>query len=271
MRFENKVVIITGAAQGIGRACAREFAREGAIVVIADLNEALGKELENEIKSAGGTALFVHVDASERLDVHNMLAATLDTYERVDVLINNVGIDIVGDFLDFDEADFDRVLRVNLKSTFLCSQAVARQMVEQIDLEGGVPHNEAGYAIINMSSVSAITASGDNVAYATSKAGLNQLTRSMAIALAPHGIRVNAIAPGKIATDAVKKATLDLEAREAILTHTPLGRVGTPDEIATIATFLASQDASYMTGQCLYAEGGRLALNYAMNKKSTKD
>ncbi len=270
MRFENKVVIITGAAQGIGRACARRFAREGAFVVIADLDEASGRELEDEIKSAGGTALYVHVDAAERLDIHNMLAATLDTYERVDVLVNNVGIDVVGDFLEFEEADFDRVLRVNLKSAFLCSQAVARRMVEQIELEGGARHDEAGYAIINMSSVSALTANGDNVAYAASKAGLNQLTRAMAIALAPHSIRVNAIAPGKIATDAVKKATVDLEARDAILTRTPLGRVGTPGEIASIAAFLASEDAAYMTGQCLYAEGGRLALNYTMNK-STKD
>jgi len=117
-----------------------------------------------------------------------------------------------------------------------------------------------------MSSVSAITASGENVIYAASKAGLNQLTRASAIALAPHGIRVNAIAPGKIATDAVKKATVNLEARDAILTRTPLGRVGSPDEIASIAAFLASEDAAYMTGQCLYAEGGRLALNYTMGK-----
>jgi len=130
MRFESKVVIITGAAQGIGRACARRFAKEGAFIVIADLDEEAGRELQNEIVSAGGNAHYIHVDAAERLDVHNMLAATIDTYERVDVLINNVGIDVAGDFLEFEEADFDRIIRVNLESAFLCSQAVARRMIE---------------------------------------------------------------------------------------------------------------------------------------------
>jgi len=268
MRFESKVVIITGAAQGIGRACARRFAKEGAIVVIADLDEETGRDLEDEINSAGTPALYVHVDASERLDVHNMLAATLDNYQRVDVLINNVGIDVTGNFLDFEEDDFDRTLRVNLKSAFLCSQAVARQMVEQIELEGGVRHDEAGYAIINMSSVSAITASGDNVVFAASKAGLNQLTRASAMALAPHGIRVNAIAPGKISTNTVKNAAIDPESRDANAPRPPLSRMGSPDEIASIAAFLASEDAAYMTGQCLYAEGGQLALNYTMGKAS---
>ncbi len=270
MRFENKVVIITGAGGGIGRACAWRFSREGARVVVVDIDDAAGREVKDELDANGGDAISVHADVSERLDVHNVLAATLDAFGRVDVLVNNAGITVDSDVLELEEADFDRVLRVNLKSAFLSSQAVARQMVRQIEEGSGPRRESANYSIVNMSSVSAVTAGARNVAYATSKAALNQLTRSMAIALAPYGIRINAVGPGKIATDAVKKATVDPETREAIIARTPLGRVGTPDEIAAIAAFLASEDAAYVTGQCIYADGGRLALNYTM-EKSSKD
>jgi NAD(P)-dependent dehydrogenase (short-subunit alcohol dehydrogenase family) len=195
-----------------------------------------------------------------------MMAATLDAYDRVDVVVNNVGIAVAGDFLELTEADFDHVMRVNLKGAFLVCQAVARQMVQQLEEESA--SGKADYSIINMSSVSAIAASGDNVIYAASKAGLNQLTRAMSLALAPFGIRVNAIGPGNINTDQVDDGVMDSESRENIISRTPLGRIGDADEIASIATFLASPDSAYVTGQCIYADGGRLALNYTMSKSS---
>jgi NAD(P)-dependent dehydrogenase (short-subunit alcohol dehydrogenase family) len=160
-------------------------------------------------------------------------------------------------FLDLLEEDFDRVLRINLKSMFLCSQAVAREMVKR----------KSG-CIINMSSVNAELTIPNQIPYVVSKGGVNQLTRVAAIALAEHGIRVNAIGPGTILTELAKNAVMGSpEARHTILSRTPLGRCGEPEEIASIAAFLASDDASYMTGQTLYADGGRMALNYTVPVK----
>ena len=159
------------------------------------------------------------------------------------------------EFLDLDEADFDRVLAVNLKSMFLCGQAAARRMVKQ----------GRGGAIVNLSSVNAVLAIPNQVPYVVSKGGINQLTRVMAVSLAPHGIRVNAIGPGTIATDLAKKAVLGSEeAKRRILSRTPMGRLGEPEEVAAVAAFLASDDASYLTGQTIYPDGGRLGLNYTM-------
>lgn len=267
MRFTDKIVVVTGGGAGIGLACVRRFAREGAKVVIAEIDEDAGQQAQEEIQSNGGAALFVHVDISERLDVHNLMAATLDNYDRIDVLVNNVGISVLVDFLELEEADFDRVIKVNLKGAFLTSQTVARQMVKQIEQSGSTIRGDVGYSIINISSVSAVAASGNSVPYAASKAGLNQLTRSVALALAPHGIRVNAVGPGNIAKDKIDDA-LEQTSRDAILSRTPLGRIGDADEIASIVAFLASEDAAYVTGQCIYADGGRLALNYTMDKSS---
>ena len=266
MRFSDKVVIITGAGRGIGLSCARRFSREGAKVIIAEVDESTGAEAAEEITANGGEALFVRVDVGERLDVHNMLAATLDTYERVDVLINNAGVWLGGPFLEVEEADFDRVMKVNLKGAFLTSQAVGRQMIKQIDAEGRPRRAESGYSIINMSSINAITASGSTVAFAASKAALNQLTRAVALAFAPYGIRVNAIGPGNVSTDLLKTVSAEPEIRDLIMSRTPLGRIGDADEIASIAAFLASEDAGYITGQCIYADGGRLALNLTVEK-----
>jgi NAD(P)-dependent dehydrogenase (short-subunit alcohol dehydrogenase family) len=162
------------------------------------------------------------------------------------------------DFLDLKEADFDRVLRVNLKGAFLTGQAAARRMVDQV--KAGRPPG----AIINMSSVNAVLAIPNQVPYCVSKGGLAQLTKVMALSLAPHGIRVNAIGPGSIMTDILKSVATDREAKRRLLSRTPLGRIGEPDEIAAIALFLASDDAAYVTGQTVYADGGRLGLNYTV-------
>lgn len=266
MSFTDKVVIVTGGAHGIGAACVRRFARDGAKVVIADVDSEGGAAMQKEIEGAGDVCLFAHVDVSEALDVHNMMAATIDAYGRVDILINNAGISVMGAFLDLTEEQFDRVMQVNLKGPFLASQAVARQMLSQIeDDRGGLASTDTGLSIINISSVSALTSSADNSVYAASKAGLNQLTRTMSLSLAPLGIRVNAVGPGNILSES-DDADDSAQLRDAILSRTPLGRLGDPDEIAGIVAFLASSDAAFITGQCIYADGGRLSLNYSVKK-----
>ncbi|HYG25629.1 MAG TPA: SDR family oxidoreductase, partial [Caulobacteraceae bacterium] len=172
----------------------------------------------------------------------------------VDILVNNAGMLAAGDVLDLSLEDFDRVLAVNLRAPFVVAQAAARHMVER-GLKG---------AIINMSSINAVLAIPAQLAYVTSKGGLAQLTKAMALGLAPHGIRVNAIGPGTIATDILKGVMTDDQAKTRILSRTPLGRFGEPEEIAAVAVFLASNEASYITGQTIYPDGGRLALNYTV-------
>lgn len=257
MLLDNKVAIITGGGRGIGYAITRRFLEEGARVVIADIDNEAGAQAADELK-VFGEVRFVECDVGERLDVRNLLAATVDAFGDVDVLVNNAAILAKGAFLDLDEADFDRVLRVNLKGAFLCSQAVARHMVERVEA-GATPG-----AIVNMSSVNAVFAIADQVPYSVSKGGISQLTKVTALALAPYGIRVNAIGPGSISTEMLESVMADPEARRRVLSRTPLGRIGEPREIAAIAAFLASDEASYITGQTIYADGGRLPLNYTV-------
>ena len=253
-----KIAVITGGAKGIGLACAERLTADGATVVIADVEEEAGEAAAADLCDRDRDAIFVACDVSRKLDVRNLVSATLDAYGAIDILVNNAGIVAGGDFLDISEADFDRVLAVNLKGAFLVGQAVARQMVEQVN--GGAKPG----SIINMSSVNAVFAIATQVPYTVSKGGMNQLTKVMALSLAPHGIRVNAIGPGSIMTDILKSVASDEEARKRILSRTPLGRIGKPAEIAAVAAFLASDDASYITGQTIYADGGRLPLNYTV-------
>lgn len=260
MQLENKTAIVTGAARGIGLAVARRYLEEGARVVIADIDDDAGEAAEQELQESGEVR-FVHCDVGERLDVRNLVAATIEAFGDIDVLVNNAGILHSADFLDLEEEDFDRVLRVNLKGAFLCGQAVARHLVEKVN-GGGSPG-----AIVNMSSINAEVAIPNQVPYSVSKGGIAQLTKVMALALAPYGIRVNAIGPGSIMTDMLTAVSQDREARARILSRTPLGRIGEPSEIAAIAVFLASDEASYVTGQTIFADGGRLALNYTVPVK----
>ena len=259
MRLLSRVALITGAGQGIGAACARRFALEGASVMLVDANEASGSGLARALSDEGHEAAFVRADVSRKSDVDAAIAATVARFARIDILVNNAGITHAAEFLDVDEKDFDRVIAVNLKSMFLMSQAVARLMVKQSWPDKG------GGAIVNMSSVNALLAIPNQVPYVISKGGINQLTKVAAIALAPHRIRVNAIGPGTILTEMAKAAVLtNDEGRRKILSRTPLGRCGEPEEIAAVAAFLASDDASYITGQTIYPDGGRLALNYTV-------
>lgn len=262
MRFEGQSILVTGGANGIGQACATRFISEGATVAIVDRDRMAGERASAEIG-----ARFLAADVANKREVDAAVAAFAADVGRIDVLINNAGITHAAEFLDLAEEDFDRVIAVNLKSYFLMGQAVARQMVAQ-RADGRVRSDgsqESG-CIINLSSVNAILAIPNQVPYVVSKGGVAQLTKVMALSLAPHGIRVNAIGPGTIATELAKKAVLsDDAARQRVLSRTPMRRLGEPAEVAAIAAFLASPDASYLTGQTLYPDGGRLALNYTVD------
>jgi glucose 1-dehydrogenase len=258
MKLAEQVAIVTGAAHGIGRACARLFATEGAAVVIADLDHEAGQGVAREIEAGGGRARFVQTDVGDAAHAPRLVEQTLDAFGRLDVLVNNAGIIKTGDFLEISEADFDAVLRVNLKGVFLVGQAAARVMARQ-----------GKGAIVNMSSANAVLAIPNQVPYVTSKGAVNQLTKVMALALADKGVRVNAIGPGSILTDLLKVVMDDEAARARILSRTPLGRCGEPEEVARVALFLACDDSSYITGQCIYPDGGRLALNYTVPVPAT--
>ncbi len=258
--LKDRVAIVTGAARGIGRAVAQRLFEEGMCVMLADIDPkgettalAIGPEER---------VLFTECDVSEKLDVRNALAATIDAFGDVNVLVNNAGILGGSGFLDLSEADLDRVLGVNLKGTFLMSQAVAKHMVERVEA-GGKPGVSPG-AIVNMSSVNAVFALPDQVAYSVSKAAISQLTRASALALAEYGIRVNAVGPGSIQTDMLAGVANDPAAKRKLLSRTPMKRIGNPAEIAALVAFLASDEASYITGQTVYADGGRLPLNYVV-------
>lgn len=259
MRLQSRVALITGAAQGIGAAIARRFAAEGARTMLVDLDGHKAASVAADLGANGHESAAMRADVAHKPDVDAAVTATIARFERIDILVNNAGITHAAEFLDLDEKDFDRVLAVNLKSMFLFSQAVAKRMIQQSWPEG------SGGAIVNMSSVNAVLAIPNQIPYVVSKGGINQLTKVTALALAPHGIRVNAIGPGTILTELAKTAVLQSEeALKKILSRSPLGRCGEPEEVAAVAAFLASDDASYLTGQTIYPDGGRLALNYTV-------
>ncbi|MBT3307333.1 MAG: SDR family oxidoreductase [Alphaproteobacteria bacterium] len=253
MRLEDKTAIITGSAGGIGLACARAFAHEGARGVISDINDDLGEAAAASIREGGGQAHYLHCDVSDKSQVDQLIAGTLEHFGGLDIMLSNAAVLFTGDFLDISEDELDQTLSINLKGFFLTGQAAARHMAEN---GGGV--------VINMSSINAVTAIPKASPYVICKGGVNQLTKVMALSLADKGIRVNAIGPGTILTDMAKKVMADEAARKMILSRTPMGRCGEPEEMASVAVFLASDESSYITGQTIYADGGRLALGYTV-------
>ena len=244
-----RVCIVTGGAQGIGEACCRRFAREQAHVIVVDIDDVRGSALATELG-----ATYIHCDVGDKSEVDAVVAHALRVYGHIDVLVNNAGIFKAANFLEVTEDDFDAVLRINLKGSFLMGQAAARAMATR-----------GKGSIVNMSSVNGVLAIPTIASYNVSKGGINQLTRVMALSLADQGVRVNAVAPGTIATELAAKAVLTSdEAKAKIMSRTPMKRLGEPSEIADVVAFLASDAASYMTGEIVVVDGGRMTLNYTV-------
>jgi len=247
-RLQNRHILVTGAARGLGLAIAQRCVAEGANVMLADVLP------EGEARAAELGAAFIHCDVTSRDEIAAAIAATVARFCGLDGLVNNAGIAPKGDIFSETPEQFDSVIATNLTAAFHATQLA-------------VPHMMAagGGVIVNMSSVNALLTIPALLAYNVAKGGLNQLTRNTAVALAPHNIRVVGIGPGTILTELARNAVMaDAAARTQILSRTPLGRAGEPEEIAAIAAFLLSDEASYITGETLYADGGRLALNYTV-------
>lgn len=253
MRFgDSPIAVVTGAASGIGRATAARFAREGARVVIADLDEAGARDVADTLAAAGARALAVRADISDETDVAALFATVDDAFGPVTHLVNNAGIEIVGALQDFAASDYDRLFAVNARSVFLCSRAAAARMI---------PRRQG--VIVNLASVASFKTWPGDGAYSASKAAVLALTKAFAADLAPFGIRVNAVAPAIVDTPMTERA-LDSEPDRAAGRRRreqlhPLGRLAKPDEIAGAILFLASIDSAFTTGACLTIDGGLLA------------
>lgn len=249
MKLKDKVAIVAGGTKGIGLGIALEFVREGAKVVVGGTTDRNGQAAIDEIEAAGGDGLFINCDVAKLADLDNIIEKTIDRFGRLDIYVANAGINDANKthFLDITPEQYDRIMSVNLKGMFFGGQKAAQQMVAQGD--GGV--------IINMSSVNAHLALDSQVVYTISKGGIQQLTKVQAVALAPHNIKVNAIAPGPIETDLMRRVGSDKQLMDTILSRTPQGRIGTPQECGRLAVFLASDDSNFIFGQSIYIDGGR--------------
>ena len=257
--IKGKAAIVTGAAQGIGQACAVRLAKDGARVMLSDVDGTKVAAAAKAIVAAGGVAESVVCDVSKPEAVTAMLAAAVRAFGGIDIAVNNAGVIDSADFIDLELSEFDRVLSVNLRGAFMVAQGAARQMVAQVKA------GKAPGAIVNMSSANAHFGLHDHVAYTISKGGIGQITKAAAISLSKYGIRVNAIGPGTINTEIAKAVANNPAAMKKILSRTPLGRFGEPSEVASIAVFLASDEASYITGQTIFPDGGRMFLNYTVD------
>ncbi len=242
MQLNGKVVVVTGAGQGIGRAIALRLAREGARVVVGDLHAATAQQTVQKIVVEGGQAVDLVADVTNRSDAIALTQKAIQTFRGLDILVNNAGFYPNAPIIEIDEAEWDHVLAVNLKGTFLCSQAAAKQMMTQ---RSGV--------IINIASVDAKTRTTGNAHYAAAKAGVISFTRTLACEMAPYNIRVNAVSPGWIVTDTLKAKS---ERWRQALEEIPVGRLGTPEDVAEAVLFLVSDAASYITGEILDVNGG---------------
>jgi len=243
MRLKDKKAIVTGAGQGIGRSIALKMAQEGADVVIAEWNTETGTQTKKEVEALGGRALYIKVDVANQKQVRNMVAEVLEAWGRIDILVNNAGFDRGATLLKVKEEDWDAVLGVHLKGTMNCIQAVVPHMIEN------------GYGkIINISSIYGKSGGVAAISYSAAKAGIIGLTKSVARELGRYQINVNVVVPGLILTPTIAK--MAEKYRNMIIELTPLGRIGQPEEIANVVAFLASDEASFMTGATVEVSGG---------------
>lgn len=248
---DKPIALVTGAAQGIGLACAEALAEAGFRLALSDIN---AEALAAAASRFGDDALACRADMGDETSVNALFDRIEAELGPVAALVNNAGIALPGDFLGYSVADFRRVLDVNLVGAFVATQRAARGMID----------NAVRGAIVNMSSINAVVAIPSIPAYCASKGGIMQLTKSAALALAPHGIRVNAVGPGSIDTEMMAGVNANPEALKRALSRTPLGRLGGAREIADTVAFLVSDKAGYITGETIYVDGGRLALNYTV-------
>lgn len=245
MKLGEKIAVVTGSTRGIGCEIALEMARRGAKVMVSGRNLERAREVSQEIIAAGGEAQFMAADISRMEDAQNLMKNTLEKWERIDILVNNAGITRDNLLMRMSEEEWEEVIRVNLKGTFNCIKSVSRQMMKQ-----------RGGRIINITSVVGIMGNAGQANYAASKAGIIGLTKSVARELASRNVTCNAVAPGFIETDMT--GTLDENVKEKLKEQIPLGRLGSPADIAKVVAFLAGEDASYITGQVLNVDGGML-------------
>jgi len=245
-RLEQRTAIVTGAAQGIGRAIARGFAREGASVVIADVNQESARTVKNEIEAGGGKALAIRTDVSDESSVQAMAKESLAEFGRVDILVNNAGIFPTSSVEEMSEEDWDRVIGTNLVGAFLCAKAVVPKFLEQ-----------GSGRIISLTSGRAFQGAKNGAHYAASKAGIIGFSKSLALELAPHGITVNVICPG-ITDTAQPRGHQTEEEMYAQGQRIPLGRIGQPEDLVGPAVFLASGAAAFVTGQTILVNGGSI-------------
>ncbi|MCI4662754.1 MAG: SDR family oxidoreductase [Neomegalonema sp.] len=258
-QFDGKTVIVTGAARGVGRSVARRMLESGAKVMLADSDEAKLTETRDDLRGNNGNVAAFGCDISQKFGVNNLLSATLDAFDHIDVLVTTATDYERVDPLDLTADALERVMASNLRSAFMLTKIVSAKMIAQ--KETAKEGSSAG-SIVHVSSLAGQVASPEIAAFSISCAALDQLTRSFAIALAPHGIRVNGVAPGGVMSENVRlaiKETPDL--RAAMMARTPLGRIGEPKEAADAVLFLASQAASFITGQIMVVDGGRSALD----------
>jgi glucose 1-dehydrogenase len=249
MRFQGKVAVVTGAGTGIGQAIAVAFAQAGAAVVVDYVGKAsISEETIDKINAMGGKVLGVDADISLLGDVNALVQMTVAAFGKLDIFVNNAGIEKKFAFVDYPLEEWQKIIAVNLTGPFLCSQAAARQMITQ----GG------GGRIINISSVHEDLAFPLNAPYSATKGGLRMLMRTIAVELAPHQITVNNIGPGAIYTPIDKDVETDAKLNDQILAEIPLGRWGKPEEVAQLAVYLASDDAAYITGSTHFIDGGML-------------
>ncbi len=255
MKIEGQVAIVTGAGQGIGRAVALTLAREGATVVVNDIDLEKAEKVAEEVSAQGGQALPVQADVSKAKDVDILVKKALDSYKRVDILVNNAGVAKMTRLLELTEAEWDRTMNINIKGQFLCSKAVIAQMIKQ----------ERG-KIVNIASLAAHIGAPGLAAYGASKGGVVQLTKALAVELGKYNIMVNAVSPGLTMTDLIKSAVKDRPDFIEGIDRIPLRRAAEPEDIANAVLFLASSESDYITGQVIIVDGGLMAIHPRMVK-----